>query len=118
MTAKTGEQKEIKTKRPQRIFTASEKCRAVLALWTERRNAAAVCRELSIKWVQLNIWQNHALEGMLKALDTGRSPERAMLGDRLERLLDRKTEPRPSMLAKRLDMIVKKKEIQQEKTPG
>ena len=120
MTTKTEEMKESKEKRMHRSFSAQEKCRAVLPVWTERRHPAAVCRELSVKWTQLNMWQNQALGAMLRALDTGRSTERAMLGDRLERLLDRKTEPRSSTsrLEKRLDMISRRKVVQQENTPA
>ncbi|HBC89037.1 MAG TPA: hypothetical protein DCZ94_19020 [Lentisphaeria bacterium] len=113
MTTKTEEQKEM-----HRSFSASEKCRAVLTLWTEKKNSSAVCRELTIKWTQLNIWQNQALEGMFRALDTGQSTEKVMLGTRLERLLDRKTDPRPSRLEKRLDMITRKKGVQPESAPG
>jgi len=55
---------------------------------------------------------------MFRALDTGQSTEKVMLGTRLERLLDRKTDPRPSRLEKRLDMITRKKGVQPESAPG
>jgi len=120
MTAKTTEQKEAKepkAKRTHRAFSAEEKCRAVLAVWTERRSPAAVCRELSVKWTQLGMWQNIALSAMLKALDTGRSTERPALGERLERLIARKSGGRPAaMLERRLDAIRAKKPAGQQES--
>src|SRR5512136_1159891 len=49
-------------------YTAQQKCRAVLSVWTERRKPGEVCRELGFGWSILNQWQEKAMEGMLLAL--------------------------------------------------
>ena len=47
----------IKTRtRIKREFAATEKARAVLAIWTERRKPVQVCRELSITAALLALW--------------------------------------------------------------
>jgi transposase-like protein len=77
---------------------ATEKCRAVLSVWTERRKPSAVCRELGVKWMILKHWQNRALEGMLRALEPRRSAEQGTeLSPRLQSLLDHREK---SMLVK------------------
>lgn len=82
-----------KPRRPVRRFSAADKCRAVLTLWTERRSVTELCRELDVKWNVLNQWQEQAMEGMLQALE----PKRAVpcgqipLATRLQSLLERKT---------------------------
>lgn len=82
-----------KPRRPQRRFSAADKCRAVLTLWTERRSVTELCRELDVKWNVLNQWQEQAMDGMLHALE----PKRAVpcgqipLATRLQSLLERKT---------------------------
>jgi transposase-like protein len=50
-------------------YGAAEKCRAVLAVWTERQRAAAVCRELGVSATLFCQWQERALTGMLEALE-------------------------------------------------
>ena len=50
---------------------------AVLAIWTERRRPVEVCRELAITPKVLSQWEQRALSGMLKALESrpaGRRP--------------------------------------------
>jgi transposase-like protein len=70
---------------------AAEKCRAVLAVWTERRKPAAVCRELGVKWTILKHWQDRALEGMLQALEPRRNvAQGTALSPRLRALLERR----------------------------
>ena len=72
-------------------YTALEKCRAVLALWTERRTMTELCKELSVNWTQLDTWQNKALEGMLIALEARRKEERQpALNSRLQKLLEKR----------------------------
>ena len=59
-----------KTKRPAaRDYSAAEKAQAVLAVWTERVKSTAVLRSLGISYVQLQQWQERAMEGMLQALE-------------------------------------------------
>lgn len=71
--------------------TAEEKCRAVLSVWTERRKAGEICRELGIAWGQLVHWQERAMEGMLLAFQPRVQGEKAVaLSPRLALLLDKK----------------------------
>lgn len=77
--------------RKQNNYSAQEKCRAVLSVWTERRKPAEVCRELSINWTILNQWQNRALEGMFQALELRVNLERTpALSPKLQALLEKK----------------------------
>lgn len=39
-------------------------------MWTERCKPAEVCRQLNIKWITFNHWQQRAMEGMLQALES------------------------------------------------
>jgi len=74
-------------------YTAEEKCRAVLSVWTERRKPGEVCRELGVVWSLLNQWQERAMEGMLSALQP-RVPameKTVALNSRLAVLLERKS---------------------------
>ena len=71
--------------------TAMEKCRAVLAVWTERRKPAEICREMQIPWMVLEQWQKRAMEGMLQALEPRvRLDKGPALSPRLQTLLDKK----------------------------
>jgi transposase-like protein len=68
-----------------------QKCRAVLSVWTERRQPGEVCRELGITWSILNQWQDRAMEGMLLALQPRVPVEKGVaLNPRLAVLLERK----------------------------
>jgi len=72
--------------------TAEEKCRAVLSVWTERRKAGEVCRELGVTWTLLSQWQARAMEGMLLALQPRVPVEKGgALSPRLAVLLERKS---------------------------
>src|SRR4030042_1009769 len=64
------EKSGIEEKRRQKVseYTAQQKCRAVLSVWTERRKPGEVCREMGVGWSLLNQWQDRAMEGMLLAL--------------------------------------------------
>jgi transposase-like protein len=88
-TAKT--EKKIKVMRRNR-FMAADKCRAVLALWTERSSGTELCRDLGVTWNQLNLWQEQAMEGMIQALEPKRSAPcgNTPLNPRLQGLLERK----------------------------
>ena len=95
--------------------SARERAEAVLAIWTERRRPAEVCRGLGVAEVVLQQWQDRALRGMLDALEpkgtgTGRGP---MLPARLEKQLNRQTAERAgrlTRLSKRLAKIQAGKE--------
>jgi transposase-like protein len=78
-------------------YGAAEKCRAVLAVWTERKRASALCRELGVSASLFSQWQDRALSGMLEALEPRGTREAAAgpaLATSLKRLLDRKTRAR------------------------
>lgn len=88
---KTAEKKPRVPHRRNR-FTAAEKCRAVLALWTERSSGSELCKELGTTWNMLNLWQEQAMEGMVQSLEPKRSAPcgNTPLNPRLQGLLDRK----------------------------
>ena len=72
---------------------APEKCRAVLAVWTERKQASNLCRELGVSASLFSQWQDRALSGMLEALEprgTREATEGPALPAQIRRLLDRK----------------------------
>ena len=72
-------------------YTAGEKCRAVLSVWTERRKPGEGSQELGVSWSVLSQWQARAMEGMLLALQPRVSVEKGVaLSPRLAVLLERK----------------------------
>ena len=82
----------MKTQTQER-YGAVEKCRAVLAVWTERQQAANLCRELGVSASLFSQWQDRALSGMLEALEprgTRETAEGPALPTLIRRLLDRK----------------------------
>ena len=86
----TNTKQKTQAKKPRRTFAAREKCEAVLAVWSERRKPAEVCREMQIPWQQLTNWQDSAMKGMMQAFDPRRSPDGqrlAPLSPRVEKLL-------------------------------
>jgi transposase-like protein len=96
-------------------YSAKEKSRAVLAVWTEKRKAKDICRELSISSGLLCRWQEIAMEGMLLALEPrwreeSRCP--AIL-PKLRKLLDRTVTAREGRLPRLERRLVK---LQEERT--
>ena len=86
--------------------TAEEKCQAVLTLWTERRKAGEVCREMGVAWGVLKQWEDRAMEGMLLAVQPRVQVERGVaLSPRLAVLLEKKSQ---AGLMKGLDRRLKK----------
>lgn len=86
----------MKTKEQDR-YGAVEKCRAVLAVWTERKKASVLCRELTVSGSLFSQWQDRALCGMLQALEPRGTREGAQgpaLSAQVKRLLDRKVRAR------------------------
>lgn len=77
-----------------RNWRVEEKCRAVLAVWTERKKGSDICREMSISGALLNQWQERAMEGLLEALEP-RGPRQSAggsaLGNKVRKLLERKS---------------------------
>lgn len=95
---KTGTEAETKvgSSRRRARFSAKEKSQAVLALWSGRRSAASLAKELGAPWGMIHNWESRALAGMLAALDpNGRRPVEnpCALPERLEKLLTRTTRP-------------------------
>ena len=85
-------------KRKWRTFSAREKSQAVLALWSGRRSASGLMKDLGVPWGNINAWEKRALTGMLTALDPmWKQPEEATmrLPPRVERLLDQTLKPAP-----------------------
>lgn len=87
MTATINESKG--QPRARRIYRAKEKAQAVLSLWSGRRVASRICRDLRISWGMLNSWERKAIRGMMKGLGSESEPGRPTgeLGARIEGLL-------------------------------
>ena len=78
-------------------YGAVDKCRAVLAVWTERKQASILCREMGMSASLFSQWQDRALSGMLEALEprgTRTGVEGPALSELVKRLLDRKVRAR------------------------
>jgi transposase-like protein len=87
---------EESKKRPNRVYSAKEKAQAVLALWSGRRNTAALMKELEVPWGLINTWEKRALSGMLTALDPAwKQAEEGQpsLPSRLEKLIEQTLKP-------------------------
>lgn len=96
---------KLEKKRQTTNHGAMEKCQAVLAVWTEKRKPAEICRELGVPWMVLSEWQKRAMEGMLQALEPrARLDKGPALSPRLQALLEknRLTLPAQSRLEKTL----------------
>ena len=78
-----------KKRKARRVVSARAKAQAVLAIWSSRRNASQVCRELGVNWGSLNGWERKGLQGIHKAMggEELTSPVQGELGRRLEGLL-------------------------------
>jgi len=86
-----------KQRKPRKLVSARAKAQAVLAVWSARRSASQVCRELGVNWGSLHGWEQKGMQGILKALggemQAASSPKE--LGKRLEGLLAGLTGPLP-----------------------
>jgi transposase-like protein len=103
---------EIKSpKKELKQYNAHQRAQAVLAVWTERRRPAEICRQLGINSTLLGLWQERAMAGMLEALQPRCRPEQQLgpaLTNKLQRLLARQslaTEGKLAKLDKRLAKI-------------
>lgn len=107
---------ESKGKKPQIQYSAQEKCQAVLSVWSERRKASQVCKELGIQGTLLTHWQERAMEAMLRALEpkTQSGQQLPALGPRLEKLLLKRVLKREGKIAKLGQRLEK---IQQQSKP-
>lgn len=102
-----SEKMQRKEKKEHRMFTAMDKAKAVLSVWSERRKPVEICRELDIAWMQFSQWQNNALKGMLSALEAKKDQVKCPpISERLERLMERRSGvPKPSRFGKHLEKI-------------
>jgi hypothetical protein len=100
---------ERKKRTPTPPHSASDKVQAVLAVWTERCKPAEVCRQLNIKWITFNQWQQRAMEGMLQALESRVNLSKGeALSPRLQALLQqRQRSVTAGRLTNRLEQINK-----------
>ena len=91
--------------RARRRFTATEKCQAVLQIWTEKSTPSQLAKELGLTWALLMQWQDLAMSGMLSALEpkNHQCPKPSPLSVRLQQLLDKKTTARPATAAPALN---------------
>ena len=115
MEAKDLEKEQSKQRRVRRDVPAKEKCKAVLAIWTERRKASELCRELGVNRIQVLRWEEQALEGMLQSLELKTrkaGPELKALSRHLERLLEKSLPKRLAKLEERLGRM-QEQEIQE-----
>ena len=89
-----------------KAWDVQEKCRAVLAVWTERRRASGIRKEMGISASLLSQWQERAMEGMLEVLEPRGRREVAVgpaLGNTVKKLLEKKSRQRETGSLSRLD---------------
>jgi len=100
---------ESKKKPPRRVFSAQEKTRAVLEIWTNARKPVEVARGMDIAGALLDLWQQKAMKAILEAMEPrqGDPNSTAMpLPSRVENLLVKQVkEPGLSRLARRLNEV-------------
>lgn len=91
-TTPLAPKKRAKRRQPSRHYTAQEKARAVLAIWTEKMSQSDIAREMEITYMTLQSWQKRAMEAMLQALENhGRLEDPASLSPRLRKLMDQQS---------------------------
>lgn len=94
---------EIKPRKELKVYNAHQRAQAVLAVWTERRRPAEVCRQMGINSALLGQWQERAMAGMVEALQPRCRAEQQLgpaLTGKLERLLARQALASEGKLAK------------------
>ena len=97
---------------------AMEKCRAVLAVWTERRKPTEVCREMGGPGMVLAQWPKRAMEGMRQALEPRVRLEKGpALSPRLQALLDKKRLPMNTTQMRLDKTLSKAQEARKAETP-
>jgi len=102
---------EPKPKKELKVYNAHQRAQAVLAVWTERRRPAEVCRQMGINSALLGQWQERAMAGMVEALQPRCRVEQQLgpaLTGKLERLLARQAlaaEGKMAKLEKRLGKL-------------
>lgn len=83
-------------------YSAREKCRAVLLVWSEKRRAVEVSRAMGVGDGVFWQWQERAMEGILQVLEPKWTEGETgpALGRSVKRLLDRKVQERQGRLPK------------------
>lgn len=78
-----------KKRKVRRAVSARAKAQAILAVWSGRRRASQVCRELGVNWGTLKGWEQKGMLGIRKAMggEELAAPTQGELGRRLESLL-------------------------------
>jgi transposase-like protein len=111
LSTNSGKDQTKEKKKEHRNFTPTEKSKAVLSVWSERRSPAEVCREMSITWMQFNQWQNQSMKGMFSALENKKDQVKCPpISERLEKLMERRSGiPKPSKMAKHLEKLQQEK---------
>ena len=89
-TSESTPEKKPRKRRVKRSFTAEQKCRAVLSLWSSNQSALAICRDQGISYNQLDKWQMQAFEAMVEALKPkAKESNQTVLSPMIQRLLAR-----------------------------
>jgi len=113
---------EGKAKKERVTHSAKERCEAVLAVWTERRRPAQVCRRLGVSEGILMSWQDRALRGMLEALEPQKrlvdSEEGPLMPPKLERKLSRQAAVREARSSKLQERLARIQAVKDESKPS
>jgi len=94
-------------KRERKVYSAQEKCQAVLSMWTQSRKPVAISKEMGISWTLLNNWQVAAMGGILSALSprSETEPKTPPLPPKLQKLLETQMVRKQDKLEKRLQKL-------------
>lgn len=93
---------------PRRIFSAEQKTRAVLEVWTESRKPVQIARELEITTALLDLWQKKAMKAIITAMEPrqGDPGKESALSPRIEQMLRAQARKAPvSRLVQRLGVM-------------
>ena len=94
------------TRRPTKTFSPEQKAQAVLAAWTEKVSQSEICRQMQINYVTFQNWQDRAMEGMLRALESQmRLEDSSVLSPRLRKIMERGRRVPEDRLGRRLLQI-------------
>ena len=111
----------MKIEGQERVWRVEEKCRAVLAIWTERRKGVEISKEMGVSGSLLNQWQDRAMEGILEALEPRRLRQASTcpaLGNKVRKLLDKKARLRESGTTLKLEKKLMRLQEEKVETPA
>lgn len=78
----------------------------MLAAWTEKVSQSEICRQMQINYVTFQHWQDRAMEGMLRALESQmRLEDSSVLSPRLRKIMERGRRAPEDRLGRRLLQI-------------